>query len=524
MASEPFALAMMMSNVGRGTAKKVTVTSAQPKIVENEKGLLIDFKLIGSQVGGQEVSPALTVTLGDIEPGHSAIATWWMTTPLQGRFTDYTASFSHVDALGDKKLSLIDSVETHELVHLVRVDVPEDDGAPDFLANDKPDLKRLPDTLHLSSGATLLVNAVTNAVVDRAPTAEDPEIKLTSTFPTGWVYLRMPDPTESGFRLVRVVRSDGRTLRLGTNIWTTHRTVRPRDQEPYPENLLHLLDYDGTGVYTLVYEPPLPDDQVAPSSAVAALPANSRAEIPVQWSGQDPGGSGISFFDVLISANGGPYLPWLEKTTLRGAIFQGVPGNSYAFYSIATDRAKNRQAAPTTPDTETTVSLANVAPVLEALADQTITEGETLRLTVRASDVDGTAGVLALGLEPGAPSGVSLNGVNGELTWTAGETDGGVTCRIGVRVWDNGARELTDMKEFTVFVREVNDTPILPPIPDQTAAPGQLLSFAVPASDTDVPANALTFVLGPGARPAPPSIRPPYSVGRRRRRKAPATM
>lgn len=505
--SEPFALAMMMSNVGRGTARNVTVTSAQPKIVDNEKGLLIDFDLIGSQVGGQDISPALRVTLGEISPGHSAVATWWMTTSLQGRFTDYAASFSHVDALGDKKLSLIDSVGTHELLHLVRADVPEDDGLADFLVNDVLDLKRLPDTLHLSGGGTLPVSLVTNAFVDRAPTAEAPNITLTATFPAGWAYLRLPDPTESGFRLTRVVRSDGRVLRLGTNVWTTHRIVRPHDQDPYPENLLHLLDCDSTGVYTLVYEPPIPDDQLAPSSAVTSLPANSRPAIPVQWSGQDEGGSGLAFFDVFVSVNGGPFLLWLERTTLRGALFQGTLGNSYAFYSIATDQTRNREGAPATPDAQTAVSLANVAPVLAALAGQTVTEGQTLRLTVGATDVDGPAGSLAFGLEPGTPDGVAIDGTTGDLTWTPGEAAGGASFLIGVRVWDTADRSLTDMKEFTVFVQEVNTAPSVASIADRTVREGQSLSFIVLANDADLPSQMLTFRLGTGT-PSGPSIDP----------------
>lgn len=58
--SEPFDLGLIVTNTGRGTAKDFTITSAQPKIIENEKGLLIDFKIVGTQVGNQTVQPTLT--------------------------------------------------------------------------------------------------------------------------------------------------------------------------------------------------------------------------------------------------------------------------------------------------------------------------------------------------------------------------------------------------------------------------------------------------------------------------------
>ena len=58
--AEPFALGLIVKNNGAGAARNFRITSAQPKIVENEKGLLIDFKIIGTQVGTQALAPTLT--------------------------------------------------------------------------------------------------------------------------------------------------------------------------------------------------------------------------------------------------------------------------------------------------------------------------------------------------------------------------------------------------------------------------------------------------------------------------------
>ena len=69
---------------------------------------------------------------------------------------------------------------------------------------------------------------------------------------SGWNYLQMPDPGP-GLTLARVVRSDGKVLRVGDNVWTTDRSFPTAQTEARIENLLHLFDFGGTGIYTLFY-------------------------------------------------------------------------------------------------------------------------------------------------------------------------------------------------------------------------------------------------------------------------------
>src|SRR5262249_47920152 len=42
--SEPFALGLRVKNAGAGIAHKFRIASSQPKIIDNQKGLLADFK------------------------------------------------------------------------------------------------------------------------------------------------------------------------------------------------------------------------------------------------------------------------------------------------------------------------------------------------------------------------------------------------------------------------------------------------------------------------------------------------
>jgi hypothetical protein len=96
-------------------------------------------------------------------------------------------------------------------------------------------------------------------------------------------------------------------------------------------------------------------DVNAPLSSVQALPqTEAQSTFAVAWSGTDVG-SGIASFTVYVSENGGPFTIFQNPTAATSASFTGQPGNSYGFYSIATDGAGNVQAAKTVADTSTTV-------------------------------------------------------------------------------------------------------------------------------------------------------------------------
>ena len=51
----PFYLGVLIHNAGGGTAHELGLSSGQPEIVENEKGLLITFKIVQSRLNYDEV-------------------------------------------------------------------------------------------------------------------------------------------------------------------------------------------------------------------------------------------------------------------------------------------------------------------------------------------------------------------------------------------------------------------------------------------------------------------------------------
>ena len=67
------------------------------------------------------------------------------------------------------------------------------------------------------------------------------------------VYLQIADPSDGNYLLSRVIRSDGTSVPVGTDAWTTDRTFSTTDSSFTRDNILHLLDDNGTGSYTLVY-------------------------------------------------------------------------------------------------------------------------------------------------------------------------------------------------------------------------------------------------------------------------------
>jgi subtilisin family serine protease len=91
-------------------------------------------------------------------------------------------------------------------------------------------------------------------------------------------------------------------------------------------------------------------DRLGPVSQLSAPSVTRRRAFVVRWSGHDQGRpslipSGIDHFDVYVSTNDGRSR--LVRSTHGHALrFSGVPGFRYVFFTVAVDRAGNREARP----------------------------------------------------------------------------------------------------------------------------------------------------------------------------------
>ena len=246
--SVPFTLGVAVKNAGYGTAYSLQISSAQPEIIDNDRGLLISFMIIGANIGGERASPSLTVRFGDLAPNTTMVAQWYMISSLQGEFMSYSATFENMNPLGDPKLSVLDDLQIHELIRNVVIYISsEDDGVPDFLVNDQDDYLAYPDALY-SSKTLQRYNVSVGTILSVQRNSENTMTSLTvrtSTNSTGWVYYRYEDTQgilNTTALSVNGTKYEGNQMSVlpSENSWITS----DRDERTETETFyLHILDY-----------------------------------------------------------------------------------------------------------------------------------------------------------------------------------------------------------------------------------------------------------------------------------------
>jgi Putative Ig domain len=129
---------------------------------------------------------------------------------------------------------------------------------------------------------------------------------------------------------------------------------------------------------------------------------------------------------------------------------------------------------------------------IDGITNQSIDE-ETL-LSYQVTGTNWPPATLVFSLESGAPEGASIS-TNGVFTWTPTERQGPSTNVITVKVIDRDYPILSTTNSFIVIVNEVNQPPVLLAPSDQTLATLATLTVTNLATDSDWPANTLTFAL-----------------------------
>lgn len=235
--SVPFDLGLRVINSGIGNAVNLKVESFQPRIEDNDAGLLADFRLLDSYVNGKLSPDGLTVNFGELLSGHAESATWTMISSLYGRLVEARATFTHSDELGGALTSLIDSTSVFRLVG--KVD-SNNDGIPDFLSvgGGSEGHQYNEEAFHLKitgSGAVDFLNlhpsglqggaSRTLNVINLSPFAStstvsgDNRILVTLDYTSGgqgdtsYSFTRIPDPRMGRYEIASVIRSDDHALR-----------------------------------------------------------------------------------------------------------------------------------------------------------------------------------------------------------------------------------------------------------------------------------------------------------------------
>ena len=87
------------------------------------------------------------------------------------------------------------------------------------------------------------------------------------------------------------------------------------------------------------------EDSEPPVITVNPLPEYSPTDFVVSWSGSDVGESGIDYYDVQYSKDGGTWTDWQTRTQETSATFTlGEAGHTYDFRARGVDKAGNVEA------------------------------------------------------------------------------------------------------------------------------------------------------------------------------------
>lgn len=395
----PYPLAVRALNAGYGSAYKLKIDSAQPKIVSNSQGLLVDFRLLGASVNDSAVSPSLTVDIGTLESRKIATAYWEMISTLSGHFESFDVTFSHASDLGGELTSLLKETNTHYFVHRVKVNLPGRDNRLDILADSDKDPDHLPDTIFESEipgntgnieDAKSRVKVVTVTEFPQRPTPQTPSVttKL-QTGDNGWIYAKMPDPGRGMLRLMDLVRADG--VRPDSHNYWISEGLDANYQKIFT---LHMLDYRAdsnvTGAYTLTFERPAND--TTPPSTMIIFSGPSKGidsvyitpETNIIFTATDnEGGSGVDQMFRKVIGTDASFMPAYPMHMDR-------TGNiSLEYYSI--DRAGNQEAVKTAylfvdNAAPNIVSFQAVPQTFMPQAPRGISASRTTALTFKATD------------------------------------------------------------------------------------------------------------------------------------------
>lgn len=275
--SEDAEFTLLIFNEGAGDATNVRISSKQPEIIDNEKGLLIDFEIVSSSLNGDEKNIGITnIDFGNIPAGSAAYGQWWFRSSLLGHFVEYDTKITHVTSYDNPDLTLVKSLNIHELISSIEV---EKNGKTlrGFMANDVVDTYDYPDMMYLSDGTVAEISTVNTVQSVNAGTNQQ---RLTVT-PTvaGWNYAVFADPYNGRSRLIEVKRESDNKVLPATNFRQTALTLRD-GKDPVHENKLHFIDEVRLlgDTYLLTFEPKRENVlQVTGFGGIPAVDVNKQA-------------------------------------------------------------------------------------------------------------------------------------------------------------------------------------------------------------------------------------------------------
>ena len=282
----PAEFSVLIHNKGYGDANNVRMITKKPEIVENEKGLLIDFDIISSSLNGGEKTMALdddiATQFGTIAAGTASYATWDLTASLMGHFTEYDVSVTHVTDYGNPDLSLLDRVTIHELIHSMNATIG-DKVYRAWITNDEPDAEDAPDHIYFANGTD--EELVTLSEQTRMERIDNTHYRVTvpTGMPRNWFYTAVANPAGKYAKILSITDETNNRPLDPANFWTTDYTMKD-GIDPQLDYRLHIADIvsgKGTNKYIVEFEP-IPELRLDVKS-ITTVPADDQiAEKPIE--------------------------------------------------------------------------------------------------------------------------------------------------------------------------------------------------------------------------------------------------
>lgn len=281
----PAEFSVLIHNKGKGDANNVRMITKKPEIVENEKGLLIDFDIISSSLNGGEKTMALdddiATQFGTIAAGTASYATWDLTASLMGHFTEYDVSVTHVTDYGNPDLSLLDRVTIHELIHSMNATIG-DKVYRAWITNDEPDAEDAPDHIYFANGTD--EELATLSEETRMERIDNTHYRVTvpTNMPRNWFYTAVANPAGKYAKILSITDETNNRPLDAANFWTTDYTMKD-GIDPQLDYRLHIADIvsgKGTNTYIVEFEP-IPELRLDVKSITTVPADNQIAEKPI---------------------------------------------------------------------------------------------------------------------------------------------------------------------------------------------------------------------------------------------------
>ncbi|TDT38605.1 hypothetical protein DES49_2588 [Halospina denitrificans] len=291
---EPYTLGVRVANTGSGAAHNLQIESAQPEIVENEQGLLVDFEITDSYIDEESAKRTLLLDFGTIAGEENRMGRWVMESTLSGEFVDFDARMTHAEEYGGALTSLIDDVYTRTLVSDVLVNQPGRDQVRDYLARVGKQLRVFEseatgqETMDCIDCAP--VNDITGSLGAGESTPNGVRHSLSVADSDEFVHVRVPDPYQGKRPLKRATRGDGSLLQ-GANMWQSKSL---KDDNVSYDHYVHVFDAKPANDYELVFGTESEENLPPEIAYITDYTTHETAQVGFLVQASDPNGTEVS--------------------------------------------------------------------------------------------------------------------------------------------------------------------------------------------------------------------------------------